>query len=108
MFDILPTEAVKIYKAWLVTDSTSVNYFFSVPTNDDPIKNERSPSGIYSFVTSQDPKIGYWIPKDKGYIYKIRCKTFNKCSFEKVTVGMKLGMRFVAMSVPENHGFKCA
>ena len=71
----------------------------------------------YSFVVSQNKAVGYYLvlSEDQGVpsgaIYMVNCDEVTDCSFGKID-GKELrvgtfGERYVAMSVPSDHGFKC-
>ena len=59
-----------------------------------------------SFVTSQNPKIGYWITTE--HIYRISCQTPKSCAFEKVPFSNRLKRNLsVVMPLPNDHELKC-
>jgi len=69
---------------------------------DVPYKEEQSFSFSYSFVTSTtEPTVGYFLPSKKQYIYRVKCKDAQTCSFEKIDIGYEIPSgTSVAMAIP--------
>ena len=64
--------------------------------------------GSYSFVTSDtDPTTGYFMPRDKEYMYKVTCADSTSCTFVKVNTGYKNPSSPVTMTVQPDSGLKC-
>jgi len=67
-----------------------------------------------SFVSSQDPRKGYYFPPDRSDIfniheyYEVTCKSAKECDFKKEYLGeFRPGSEFTIISLPTNHGLKC-
>ena len=62
----------------------------------------------YSFVTSvTDPTTGYFMPRDKDYMYRVTCATASSCSFEKINTGYRNPDYPVTMAVQPDSGLTC-
>ena len=77
--------------------------------SDDLKEEVASSGGQSSFVTSNDPSKGFFIPPDSGrsYIFAISCINATRCLFMKQN---DLGLRisgFTAMAVDDFHRFNC-
>jgi len=72
---------------------------------DVPYKEEQG--FPYSFVTSTtEPTVGYFLPKEKQYIYRVKCEDAQTCSFEKIDTGYKNPTGSVTMAIPAD-AFSC-
>jgi len=55
----------------------------------------------YSFVTSTtEPTVGYYLPRNKQYIYRVKCEDAQTCSFEKIDTGYENPYASVTMAIP--------
>ena len=62
---------------------------------------------VNAFVTSTDPAIGYYLPSEKPYIYKVQCEDSQSCNFEKIWTGYEKPEDSLALLVDAGIGMAC-
>jgi len=73
------------------------------------VDEELGSTSLFSLIISQDPTKGYWLPPERDYLYEVTCRNAQDCSFNRRRgYGfLSKNKRFVAMSLPNNHGLQC-